>query len=293
MSKAQSALEPTRNERELHLPSRNPAMNSLSTSKWRKSLALELPGSRAWRGRGCVSAAARAGGRPAARSTAPPVVQSAHWLLSLPSGTGAFSPVAFSLGLLLVMATAFPTPGRLEEDAKGDATSDKMLFTSPDKTEELIKYILGKISAMRKEVGRLAWGRWRAPVGGHLLGLGCEQRLLLLVGRGRSLLGSGTASIWSQRGRLCFLISPLLLVSGSSFSSGENILRGWNPCLKSHSHFHAWHELRVTLTASQDFLFSNQKIRPVNLLCVPWTWGEHLKAPLKWLFSFSGQSLYF
>uniref|UniRef100_A0A4X1T6V7 Interleukin-6 n=3 Tax=Sus scrofa TaxID=9823 RepID=A0A4X1T6V7_PIG len=96
MSKAQSALEPTRNERELHLPSRNPAMNSLSTS--------------------------------------------------------AFSPVAFSLGLLLVMATAFPTPGRLEEDAKGDATSDKMLFTSPDKTEELIKYILGKISAMRKEM---------------------------------------------------------------------------------------------------------------------------------------------
>uniref|UniRef100_A0A8D0LHU3 Interleukin-6 n=2 Tax=Sus scrofa TaxID=9823 RepID=A0A8D0LHU3_PIG len=66
--------------------------------------------------------------------------------------TSAFSPVAFSLGLLLVMATAFPTPGRLEEDAKGDATSDKMLFTSPDKTEELIKYILGKISAMRKEM---------------------------------------------------------------------------------------------------------------------------------------------
>uniref|UniRef100_A0A8C3YB66 Interleukin-6 n=1 Tax=Catagonus wagneri TaxID=51154 RepID=A0A8C3YB66_9CETA len=66
--------------------------------------------------------------------------------------TSAFSPVAFSLGLLLVMATAFPTPGPLEEDAKDDTTPDRMLFTSPDKTEDLIKYILGKISAMRKEM---------------------------------------------------------------------------------------------------------------------------------------------
>ncbi|XP_006179266.2 interleukin-6 [Camelus ferus] len=95
MPEAQSALEPTRNERELHLPSRNSAMNSLSTS--------------------------------------------------------AFSPVAFSLGLLLVMATAFPTPVPLGEDFKDGTTSNRP-FTSPDKSEELIKYILGRISAMRKEM---------------------------------------------------------------------------------------------------------------------------------------------
>ncbi|XP_059788833.1 interleukin-6 [Balaenoptera ricei] len=91
MSEVQSALEPTRNERELHLPSRNPAMNSLST-------------------------------------------------------------IAFSLGLLLVMTTAFPTPGPLGEDFKDDTTSGRLLLTSPDRTEALIKYILGKISAMRKEM---------------------------------------------------------------------------------------------------------------------------------------------
>ncbi|XP_073665738.1 interleukin-6 isoform X1 [Tursiops truncatus] len=60
--------------------------------------------------------------------------------------------VAFSLGLLLVTATAFPTPGPLGEDFKDDTTSDRLLLTSPDKTEALIKYILGKISAMRKEM---------------------------------------------------------------------------------------------------------------------------------------------
>ena len=94
--------------------------------------------------------AGRAGRRPAARSTAPPAVQSAHWLLSLASGTG-----AFSLGLLLVMATAFPTPGPLAGDSKDDATSNSLPLTSANKVEELIKYILGKISALRKEVGRL------------------------------------------------------------------------------------------------------------------------------------------
>ncbi|EPY85071.1 interleukin-6 precursor [Camelus ferus] len=64
--------------------------------------------------------------------------------------TSAFSPVAFSLGLLLVMATAFPTPVPLGEDFKDGTTSNRP-FTSPDKSEELIKYILGRISAMRKE----------------------------------------------------------------------------------------------------------------------------------------------
>ncbi|XP_061053682.1 interleukin-6 [Eubalaena glacialis] len=62
------------------------------------------------------------------------------------------STIAFSLGLLLVMTTAFPTPGPLGEDFKDDTTSDRLLLTSPDKTEALIKYILGKISAMRKEM---------------------------------------------------------------------------------------------------------------------------------------------
>ncbi|XP_057588856.1 interleukin-6 isoform X2 [Hippopotamus amphibius kiboko] len=66
--------------------------------------------------------------------------------------TSAFSPVAFSLGLLLAMATAFPTPGPLGEDFKGDTTSDRPVLTSPDKTEALIKYILSKISAVRKEL---------------------------------------------------------------------------------------------------------------------------------------------
>ncbi|XP_059964140.1 interleukin-6 [Mesoplodon densirostris] len=62
------------------------------------------------------------------------------------------STIAFSLGLLLVTATAFPTPGPMGEDFKDDTTSDRILLTSPDKTEALIKYILGKISAMRKEM---------------------------------------------------------------------------------------------------------------------------------------------
>ncbi|KAF5927762.1 hypothetical protein HPG69_000668 [Diceros bicornis minor] len=95
MSEAHSALEPTRNERELHLSSRNPAMNSLSTS--------------------------------------------------------AFSPVAFSLGLLLVVATAFPTPLSLGEDSKDDTTSNRPLLTTADKTGHHIKYILDKISALKKE----------------------------------------------------------------------------------------------------------------------------------------------
>ncbi|XP_004418987.2 PREDICTED: interleukin-6 [Ceratotherium simum simum] len=96
MSEAHSALEPTRNERELHLSSRNPAMNSLSTS--------------------------------------------------------AFSPVAFSLGLLLVVATAFPTPLSLGEDSKDDTTSNRPLLTTADKTGHHIKYILDKISALKKEM---------------------------------------------------------------------------------------------------------------------------------------------
>ncbi|XDB49864.1 hypothetical protein AB1E18_003433 [Capra hircus] len=96
MSETQSALEPTRNERELHQPSRNPAMNSLFTS--------------------------------------------------------AFSPLAVSLGLLLVMTSAFPTPGPLGEDFKNDTTPSRLLLTTPEKTEALIKHIVDKISAIRKEI---------------------------------------------------------------------------------------------------------------------------------------------
>ena len=109
-------------------------------------------------GGGRVSAAVRAGGRPAARSTAPPAAQSAHWLLSLCSVTGAFTPFAVSLGLLLVMTSAFPTPGPLGEDFKNDTTPGRLLLTTPEKTEALIKRMVDKISAMRKEVGRLAPG---------------------------------------------------------------------------------------------------------------------------------------
>uniref|UniRef100_A0A8C6MN50 Interleukin-6 n=1 Tax=Moschus moschiferus TaxID=68415 RepID=A0A8C6MN50_MOSMO len=96
MSETQSALEPTRNERELHLPSRNSDMNCLFTS--------------------------------------------------------AFSPLAVSLGLLLVMTSAFPTPSPLGEDFKNDTTPSRLLLTTPEKTEALIKHIVDKISAMRKEI---------------------------------------------------------------------------------------------------------------------------------------------
>ncbi|XP_004676819.1 PREDICTED: interleukin-6 [Condylura cristata] len=65
--------------------------------------------------------------------------------------TSVFSPIAFSLGLLLVMATAFPTPTPLGEDSK-DVTLNRLPFTSSNKTEELIKYILIKISALKNEM---------------------------------------------------------------------------------------------------------------------------------------------
>lgn len=66
--------------------------------------------------------------------------------------TSAFSPVAFSLGLLLVMATAFPTTGPLGGDSKDDATSNRPPLTSADKMEDFIRFILGKISALKKEM---------------------------------------------------------------------------------------------------------------------------------------------
>ncbi|XP_004377567.2 interleukin-6 [Trichechus manatus latirostris] len=66
--------------------------------------------------------------------------------------TSTFSLVAFCLGLLLVMASAFPTPPLLEGDSKDDATSNRPPLTSPDKTEELINFILAKVSVLRKEM---------------------------------------------------------------------------------------------------------------------------------------------
>ncbi|XP_044802307.1 interleukin-6 isoform X1 [Bubalus bubalis] len=65
---------------------------------------------------------------------------------------GAFTPFAVSLGLLLVMTSAFPTPGPLGEDFKNDTTPGRLLLTTPEKTEALIKRMVDKISAMRKEI---------------------------------------------------------------------------------------------------------------------------------------------
>lgn len=73
----------------------------------------------------------------------------------LPSA-GAFRPVAFSLGLLLVMATAFPVPSG--EDSKDDTNSNRPQPTSPNQTENLIKSIFLEISEVRNKVGKLYRG---------------------------------------------------------------------------------------------------------------------------------------
>uniref|UniRef100_H0WPC6 Interleukin-6 n=1 Tax=Otolemur garnettii TaxID=30611 RepID=H0WPC6_OTOGA len=60
--------------------------------------------------------------------------------------TGAFSAVAFSLGLLLATATAFPTSGPLEVLEK-DATPAKPLsLSTPEQTEGLITHIIMEIN---------------------------------------------------------------------------------------------------------------------------------------------------
>ncbi|XP_006832284.1 PREDICTED: interleukin-6 [Chrysochloris asiatica] len=69
--------------------------------------------------------------------------------------TSAFSPVAFSLGLLLVMASAFPTPTPLGGDSKDDTTSNRPQLTSPNKTEELvnlIRFILSQVVELKNEM---------------------------------------------------------------------------------------------------------------------------------------------
>lgn len=104
--------------------------------------------------------AVRAGGQPAASSQRHsfPSCAGCSLLLSLPSGTDTFSPVAFSLGLLLVMATAFPTPVPREEDSKDDTASNRPPLTSSEQIEKLIKSILLEISDMKNKVGKLNGG---------------------------------------------------------------------------------------------------------------------------------------
>uniref|UniRef100_A0A8C5UTC3 Interleukin-6 n=2 Tax=Microcebus murinus TaxID=30608 RepID=A0A8C5UTC3_MICMU len=59
---------------------------------------------------------------------------------------------AFSLGLLLVVATAFPTPEPLEEAAKDDATPDKPSLTTPEQTEGLMKHLMSKIDQLTEQL---------------------------------------------------------------------------------------------------------------------------------------------
>ncbi|KAM7119974.1 LOW QUALITY PROTEIN: interleukin-6 [Molossus nigricans] len=66
--------------------------------------------------------------------------------------TNTFSPVAFSLGLLLVMATAFPTPVPLGEDSKDDTVSNRSALTSSEQTEKLIQSILFEISEVKNKM---------------------------------------------------------------------------------------------------------------------------------------------
>ncbi|XP_036992198.2 interleukin-6 isoform X1 [Artibeus jamaicensis] len=63
-----------------------------------------------------------------------------------------FSPLAFSLGLLLVIATAFPTPVPLGEDSKEETTSKRSPLTSPDQIEKLIKSIMLEISEVKNKM---------------------------------------------------------------------------------------------------------------------------------------------
>nr|XP_012303224.1 interleukin-6 [Aotus nancymaae] len=66
--------------------------------------------------------------------------------------TSAFRPVAFSLGLLLVMPAAFPAPVPLGEDSKEVAAPNRQLLTSTEQIDKHIRYILEGISALRKEI---------------------------------------------------------------------------------------------------------------------------------------------
>lgn len=79
---------------------------------------------------------------------------SAHALLSLPSRSGAFLPVAF-LGLLLAVATAFPASVLPRENLMNAVTPNKPTRASSEKTGQQISYLIKEVLEMRKEVGRL------------------------------------------------------------------------------------------------------------------------------------------
>ncbi|XP_007524020.2 interleukin-6 [Erinaceus europaeus] len=64
--------------------------------------------------------------------------------------TSIFSSLAFSLGLLLGMATALPIHETTSASSHGDATLSTTAFSS--KTEGSIRYILGKISELKQEI---------------------------------------------------------------------------------------------------------------------------------------------
>ncbi|XP_010378012.1 interleukin-6 isoform X1 [Rhinopithecus roxellana] len=124
-------------------------MNSVSTSKCRKSLALERPAAvEPCVREGCVAQRGLAGGQQ--QRQAPSCAVSSR-RRSLPSGTGAFGPVAFSLGLLLVLPAAFPAPVLLGEDSKDVAAPHSQPLTSSERIDKHIRYILDGISALRKE----------------------------------------------------------------------------------------------------------------------------------------------
>uniref|UniRef100_A0A2K5KAQ8 Interleukin-6 n=1 Tax=Colobus angolensis palliatus TaxID=336983 RepID=A0A2K5KAQ8_COLAP len=63
----------------------------------------------------------------------------------------AFGPVAFSLGLLLVLPAAFPAPVLPGEDSKDVAAPHSQPLTSSERIDKHIRYILDGISALRKE----------------------------------------------------------------------------------------------------------------------------------------------
>lgn len=131
-------------------------MNSVSTSKCRKSLALERPAAvEPCVREGCVAQGGLAGGQQQRQAPSCAVSSPRR---SLPSGTGAFGPVAFSLGLLLVLPAAFPAPVLPGEDSKDVAAPHSQPLTSSERIDKHIRYILDGISALRKEVGRLGKG---------------------------------------------------------------------------------------------------------------------------------------
>uniref|UniRef100_A0A8D2JNZ9 Interleukin-6 n=1 Tax=Sciurus vulgaris TaxID=55149 RepID=A0A8D2JNZ9_SCIVU len=65
--------------------------------------------------------------------------------------SSAFLPVAF-LGLLLVVATAFPTSELPREDVEEGVTSNKPMRTTSDKTGEQISYLIKEVFELRKQL---------------------------------------------------------------------------------------------------------------------------------------------